>query len=588
MLSRTPKLTALRSTASLSDLAILLGFTPSGLSYTLYEVPLAQQYYKFTIPKKSGGVREISAPAPRLKLLQHRLGNILYDCRDELTKIYPRRPLAHGFRRSQSVIDNARKHTRRRFVLNIDLANFFPTINFGRVRGFFIKNRDFSPHEKVATVIAQIACFENSLPQGSPCSPVIADMLAHILDVRLVQLAKTNHVTYSRYADDLTISTNKRIFPSAFAFRDLAQRSEWLLGYDLTRTIKRAGFVLNPVKTRMQTRPGRQVVTGLTVNKKINVSQRYFRTARAMCNALFQDGAYHRGVRIAGTPDEDPQYEMIHSLNQLQGILSHIYHIKHRSRQIQLGTNTLLPVASVPGHKLYERFLFFKYFITNSHPLIITEGRTDNIYLKYAIRHLASKFPSLIETADPDVVPIVKFFNYNNKKAHRILELTGGAGNLMRFVNLYNDRLEHYRYRPLMHPVMILIDNDTALTAKFRAETKRRFDKDITLTSKEPFYHFGNNLYLIKTPELGSTGTSCIEDLFDETTRTIQLDGKSFSPAKSIDAATQYGKGPFAEKVVVPQAGQIVWDGFEPLLDRISAVIADYVPPASSIAVQAA
>ena len=241
-----------------------------------------------------------------------------------------------------------------------------------------------------------------------------------------------------------------------------------------------------------------------------------------------------------------------------------------------------------PAQKVYERFYFFKYFITNSHPLVITEGRTDNIYLKYAIRHLASKFPSLIETAGPDVVPMVKFFNYNNQKAHRILELTGGAGNLMRFINLYNDRLKHYRYRPLMHPVMILVDNDTALTAKFRAEIKKRFNEDVTLTSNEPFYHLGNNLYFIKTPELGAGGTSCIEDLFDATIRAVQLDGKSFSLEKSIDAATQYGKGPFAEKVVVPRAGQIVWDGFEPLLDRISAVIADYVPPASSIAVQAA
>jgi RNA-directed DNA polymerase len=360
MRSRNSKLSALRRATSLHDIALLLGFTPSGLSYRLYKVPLANQYIKFTINKKSGGVREIAAPAPQLKLLQRRLADLLYHCRDEIAKARPSRPLAHGFRRSQSIIDNARKHTRRRFVLNVDLADFFPTINFGRVRGFFIKNNDFTLHPKVATIVAQIACFENGLPQGSPCSPIIADMLTHILDVRLVQLAKVNQVTYSRYADDLTISTNRRTFPTAFAFRDAAPRSECILGYDLLTTINRAGFSINFEKTRLQTRPGRQVVTGLTVNKKVNVSQQYYRKARAMCNALFQNGAYHRGVRVDGTSDDDPKYEMIDSLNPLDGVLSHIFHIKYRSREIQLGTGKVPKISEVPSYKLHEQFLFFK------------------------------------------------------------------------------------------------------------------------------------------------------------------------------------------------------------------------------------
>jgi RNA-directed DNA polymerase len=103
-----------------------------------------------------------------------------------------------------------REHKNRRYVLNLDLHDFFPTFNFGRVRDFFIKNLDLLVPEKVATVIAQIACYEGSLPQGSPCSPVIADMIAHILDVRLAQLARRYKATYSRYADDLTFSTMRR------------------------------------------------------------------------------------------------------------------------------------------------------------------------------------------------------------------------------------------------------------------------------------------------------------------------------------------------------------------------------------------
>jgi hypothetical protein len=70
--------------------------------------------------------------------------------------------------------------------------------------------------------------------------------------------------------------------------------------------------------------------------------------------------------------------------------------------------------------------------------------------------------------------------------------------------------------------------------------------------------------------------------------RATQLDGKTFNPEKNLNPATQYGKGPFAEKVVVPEAKDIAWDGFRPLLDRISAVIADYVPPASAALAAAA
>ena len=102
----------------------------------------------------------------------------------------------------------------RRWVFNLDLEDFFPSINFGRVRGFLLKNRDFrAESEHRATVISQIACHENSLPQGSPCSPVISNLVAHLLDMRLVRLASSVGCTYSRYADDLTFSTNKKIFP---------------------------------------------------------------------------------------------------------------------------------------------------------------------------------------------------------------------------------------------------------------------------------------------------------------------------------------------------------------------------------------
>jgi RNA-directed DNA polymerase len=82
--------------------------------------------------------------------------------------------IAHGFKRKRSIITNARQHSNRRYVFNIDLEDFFPSINFGRVRGFFIRDKGFALNDDVATVIAQIACHEDALPQGSPCSPVVS------------------------------------------------------------------------------------------------------------------------------------------------------------------------------------------------------------------------------------------------------------------------------------------------------------------------------------------------------------------------------------------------------------------------------
>ena len=230
------RLTDLQNAKSLADLASILGYKPSGLSYIAYAIPVDQKYKEFAIPKKSGGERRICAPCEQLKSVQRRLANILYACIGEIERKNRSKHLqsiSHGFRERHSIITNAKLHKNRRYVLNIDLQDFFPTFNFGRVRGFFIQDSNFKLNDKVATVVAQIACFENALPQGSPCSPVIAELIARILDIRLVRLAKRNRLFYSRYADDLTFSTNQRTFPASIA-EPMIPGTLWKVGRDLT------------------------------------------------------------------------------------------------------------------------------------------------------------------------------------------------------------------------------------------------------------------------------------------------------------------------------------------------------------------
>ena len=271
-------LSELKSAITLSDVAHLLGYKGSTLSYILYIKSQAVKYKVFEIQKRYGGVRRICAPLDDLKLLQQRLAKMLQDCVDDINQINNRgddahRPdnIAHGFKRNRSIVTNARCHRNRRYVFNVDIENFFGSINLGRVRGYFIADRNFQLRPKVATVLAQIACFQNALPQGSPCSPVISNLIGHIVDIHLVKLAARVGCTYTRYADDLTFSTNKPSFPEQIAIQSAENPYSWQAGSELVHIIHKCGFTLNEKKTRMQFQNSRQEVTGLIVNRKINV-----------------------------------------------------------------------------------------------------------------------------------------------------------------------------------------------------------------------------------------------------------------------------------------------------------------------------
>jgi RNA-directed DNA polymerase len=155
----------LKAAKGLTDVAQLVGFSPTGLAFVLYKKTPDSNYHKFEIPKRHGGNRQISAPEPQLKLIQRRLADLLQDCAEQVNakRKFPD-TISHGFKRKRSIVTNADRHRRRRFVFNVDLKDFFASINFGRVRGYFIKNRDFALDERVATILAKIACYENGLP----------------------------------------------------------------------------------------------------------------------------------------------------------------------------------------------------------------------------------------------------------------------------------------------------------------------------------------------------------------------------------------------------------------------------------------
>ena len=231
------QLANLKLATSRKELAVLLGYTPASLTAIIYKTPTTSKYIEFEIGKKSGGKRIIKAPIPKLKKLQSHLSHLLYQCLEEIENDRTAKPISFGFRKGRSIAENAARHKRRRWVLNLDLENFFPSFNFGRVRGYFLKDKSFELNTEVATTIAQIACDGLALPQGSPCSPVISELIAQILDVRLVRLAKKFGVTYSRYADDITFSTSQKEFPAALAQIDNTDPAIWHLSERLVGKI---------------------------------------------------------------------------------------------------------------------------------------------------------------------------------------------------------------------------------------------------------------------------------------------------------------------------------------------------------------
>lgn len=265
------------------QIAQKFGLTYKDLSLLIY--PDTNTCYKtFTIPKKNGEERTINAPKVMLLRIQQKLS-------EELTAQYRPKKGAHGFIKGRSIVTNAEEHIKKRYVFNIDLENFFGTIHFGRVRNLLM-SAPFNYSHEGATILAQICCHNGVLPQGAPTSPIISNMICWKLDAQLQRLAHKNRCTYTRYADDITFSFNasRNKLPRSIVGFD-AQSDDLIVGQVLSKIIKENGFSVNQQKVRLQGRSQRQEVTGITVNRGVNVKRSFIRQTRSMLHAWGKYGA---------------------------------------------------------------------------------------------------------------------------------------------------------------------------------------------------------------------------------------------------------------------------------------------------------
>jgi hypothetical protein len=247
-------------------------------------------HYHFRwLKKRSGGKRLIESPKPTLKMVQTR---ILREILDKL----PLHPAAHGFATGRSIRTNAAPHTAKRVIVKFDLENFYPGVGFARVVAIF---RSLGYSREAAIWLARLttsalpasavgwslwspeleAYLRRHLPQGAPTSPALANLSAFGLDLRLSGLARTFGADYTRYADDLTFSGDERFLRSLAVFIPLVEQ---IIGAERFKT--------NKAKRRVIRDHSQQQVTGVVVNRHLNVRRRDYDRLKAVLTNCVRRG----------------------------------------------------------------------------------------------------------------------------------------------------------------------------------------------------------------------------------------------------------------------------------------------------------
>lgn len=265
----------------------------SSLYYYANHDKSISRYTRFKIAKKSGGTREIMAPCKGLKVILRCL-NLVF------STVYQPNDSSYGFTKKRTIVDNAKLHLKQNYVFNVDLSDFFHSFDLNKVKyqGLLLQpigmgqDKDkLAVKNKLAYLIACLCTHKIViddkekivLPQGSPTSPILSNILCEKLDRRLKGLAKRFGATYSRYADDMTFSSPHNIYNEVSAPEKVKNKShESFLDFraELVRIVNLEGLSINDKKTRLQSNKYKQEVTGITVNEKPNVNKRYVNQIR--------------------------------------------------------------------------------------------------------------------------------------------------------------------------------------------------------------------------------------------------------------------------------------------------------------------
>jgi len=275
---------------SLSNIADAIGITTEDLVWLCYERATSEMdhYTRFEIPKRSGGSRLISSPKPKMRVAQTWINSNI------LMQLTPSK-YSYAFRPKTSIVDNAKQHLQKKVIIKLDVKDFFPSITFKRVRGYF----EFLGYNPGVSTVLSLLCTDaprvkvtlkgrsqivavgaRSLPQGACTSPALANLIASRLDSRLAGLINKlkGEWTYTRYADDLTFSTSD------------AEPPIGQLISAVNRITNDEKFEIKSQKTRIMRSPRRQSVTGLVVGDQVRIPKATIKKMRALFHNIDTKG----------------------------------------------------------------------------------------------------------------------------------------------------------------------------------------------------------------------------------------------------------------------------------------------------------
>lgn len=214
-----------------------------------------EMYRSFRLKKRTGGNRLINQPEDQLLWMQRRIAR-------GILRYIPVSRYATAYHRGATLTKNASPHMGRRYLLKLDLTDFFHSVRITNVYG-----RVFEPYypKQIGYFLSRLCCKDGRLTQGAPVSPAISNIVMRPFDESFGHWCKKHGLSYTRYCDDITVSGDQPLY---CAYEKAAM---WL---------SNMGFEINEKKTRFITNASRQTVTGLTVNEKVSVPSDYKRRLR--------------------------------------------------------------------------------------------------------------------------------------------------------------------------------------------------------------------------------------------------------------------------------------------------------------------
>jgi RNA-directed DNA polymerase len=247
---------------SIDDFCQLTGIE----SIELHRIAGSVLYREFYVPKKNGEKRLIEDPVSELKAIQRIINDFLQGVYH-----FHRSSSAYGFLVScsddppylhRNIVNNARQHIGKKWMLNMDIEDFFHAVKSDRVAWIFL-SKPFSFDSDLAYLLMQLTTYKGRLPMGAPTSPILSNFAAKLLDNDLETLSKSKGWVYSRYADDMSFSSDNEIME-----QDIILLRDYYEAHN---------FIANEKKVKLMGPGDEHSVTGIVVgNKNLDLKDEFF------------------------------------------------------------------------------------------------------------------------------------------------------------------------------------------------------------------------------------------------------------------------------------------------------------------------